>query len=225
MNGKAFVSLSGGLDSSTALAVAVSKNYEGGVTAVSIDYGQRHKKELLCAEQIAKSLGAEHRIIQLPNIPRSMLTDATSEIPKTSYDKIVGVSPTYVPFRNGLLLSTLASLSSPNPNGDEHADIYFGAHAEDAANDAYPDCRLDFIGAMGAAIYIGSYHRVKLVAPLIAMQKHEIVTLGDRLGLQFALTWSCYKGEELHCGECPTCLARKEAFQIAGIPDPTEYAA
>ena len=225
MNGKAYVCLSGGLDSSTVLAIAVANHGPEEVTAISIDYGQRHKKELEQAALVCKDFGVEHRNIQLPNIPKSMLTDATSEVPKMSYSDIQGVSPTYVPFRNGLMLATLASIASPQPNSDEEAHIYFGAHAEDAANDAYPDCRLDFIGTMGAAIYIGSYHRVRLHAPLIEMSKADVVCKGDELGVPFELTWSCYKGEELHCGECPTCLARKAAFEEAGVPDPTEYAA
>jgi 7-cyano-7-deazaguanine synthase len=222
---KAYVSLSGGLDSTTALCIAADNHGSKNVVAISIDYGQRHKKELDRASQICEMLEIEHRVIQLPNIPKSMLTDSTAEVPNASYGDLVGVSPTYVPFRNGLLLATLASIASPSPNGDEKAHIYFGAHAEDAENDAYPDCRLDFIGTMGAAIYIGSYHRVRLHAPLIEMTKAEVVLKGTQLNAPYELTWSCYKGEELHCGVCPTCRARKEAFQIAGVPDPTEYAA
>lgn len=222
---KAFVSLSGGLDSTTALMIAIANHQAHNVTAVSLDYGQRHGKEMLCAQTICKLLEVEHKIIQLPNIPKTMLTDRTAAVPDCSYSDIVGVSPTYVPFRNGLMLATLAAMASPQPNSDLNAHIYFGAHAEDAANDAYPDCRLDFIGTMGAAIYIGSYHRVRLHAPLIEMSKAEVVMKGTELWAPYAYTWSCYKGEDLHCGTCPTCLARKEAFVKAGVLDPTTYAA
>jgi len=225
MNDKAFVALSGGLDSSTVLAIACENHGYDNVTAVSIDYGQRHKKELDRAAQIAKEMGCEHRIIQLPNIPKSMLTDPGVVIPKMSYAEITGVSPTYVPFRNGLMLATLAAMASPGKGELHNAHIYFGAHAEDAANDAYPDCRLDFIGAMGAAIYIGTYHRVRVHAPLIEMTKAEVVIKGYELSVPFELTWSCYAGGDKHCGECPTCRARKAAFHEAEIDDPTEYAA
>jgi 7-cyano-7-deazaguanine synthase len=222
---QAYVSLSGGLDSSTCLGIAVQNHGAENVHAVSLDYGQRHKKEMEQAKLVCAFYGVDHRIIQLPNIPKSMLTDTSIEVPNMAYKDVVGVSPTYVPFRNGLLISTLAALASPSPNGDEHNHIYFGAHAEDAENDAYPDCRLDFIGAMGAAIYIGTYHRVRLHAPLIEMSKAEVVWKGAEVNTPFELTWSCYKGEELHCGTCMTCRARKEAFSKAGIDDPTVYAA
>ena len=222
---KVLVSLSGGLDSSTALAIAVHRHPNAEIQAISLDYGQRHAKEMDQAKLVAAHFGVAHKIIKLPNIPKSMLTDTSQSVPNCSYGDIVGVSPTYVPFRNGLMLATLASMASPQPNSDDNAFIYFGAHAEDAENDAYPDCRMDFIGTMGAAIYIGSYHRVRLHAPLIAMSKAEVVKAGTTYGTPFGLTWSCYKGEELHCGVCPTCLARKEAFRSADIADPTIYAA
>lgn len=222
---KAFVSLSGGIDSTTALMIAIANHGAQRVKAVSLDYGQRHRRELEQATRICTRLGVNHEIIALPNIPKSMLTDEFSEVPAVSYaDLSPGVSPTYVPFRNGLMLATLAAMASPPVGSLDNAHIYFGAHAEDAANDAYPDCRLDFIGTMGAAIYIGSYHRVRLHAPLIEMTKAEVVTKGFSLGAPYHLTWSCYKGEDLHCGVCPTCRARKEAFAIAGVEDPTVYA-
>lgn len=221
----AFVALSGGVDSTTALAIAVENHGYQNVRAVSFNYGQRHARELVAAAEITDYFGVPHQIIELPNIPRSMLTDPSAEIPKVSYNDIIGVSPTYVPFRNGLILATLASLAAPQPNSQDNAHIYFGAHAEDAANDAYPDCRLDFIGTMGSAIYIGSYHRVRVRAPLIEMQKYEIILKGDELQVPYGLTWSCYAGGEKHCGECPTCRARKSAFEEAGVDDPTEYAA
>lgn len=228
MGTKVIVSLSGGIDSTTALAIATERHSKIGhedFLAVSIDYGQRHKKELECAAAVAEYYGVMHQIIQLPNIPKTLLKDPDAALPNMSYADIKGVSPTYVPFRNGLMLATLASMISPSPNGDDEGHIYFGAHAEDAENDAYPDCRLDFIGTMGAAIYIGSYHRVRLHAPLIEMSKAEVVAAGNVLEAPYHLTWSCYAGEELHCGVCPTCRARKEAFIKAGIKDPTEYAA
>ena len=103
--------------------------------------------------------------------------------------------------------------------------IYFGAHAEDAKNWAYPDCTPEFIGAMACAIYIGTYKAVRVNAPLTYITKGQTIEWGTKLNVPYALTWSCYKGEELHCGTCPTCRSRKTAFAEAGVVDPTVYAA
>lgn len=214
-----YVSLSGGVDSTTTLAIAKSRHER--VVAISFDYGQRHKKELERAAEICMVMGITHHITTLGEMPPSALTDETRDIPKVSYAEIEGVSPSYVHFRNGQMISKLAALSSAD---ELPAVIYVGTHTEDAANDAYPDCRLDFIGAMGAAVYIGTYHRVRLSAPLIEMSKTEVVEKGTDLGAPLELTWSCYFGGDVHCGECSTCRARKEAFANAGIVDPTVYA-
>ena len=225
---RAFVLLSGGIDSSTCLYYAKRDYGRHNVTAISIDYGQRHKKEMEHARQVCYYAGVEHEIHEVLGIPKVMLTDPSAEIPNKSYGEIVGVSPTYVPFRNGQLISRIAGIAahwctSHKTPALVEARIYFGAHADDAANDAYPDCRFDFVGAMAAAVYIGSYHSVRLKAPLIEMYKHEIVAAGHSLGVPWHLTWSCYKGEEKHCGTCPTCRARKDGFRTANINDPTEY--
>lgn len=260
---RAFVLLSGGIDSTTCLYIALRQFDE--VEAVSIDYGQRHFKEILYAQATCKSLGIKHTELRLD--PHSlggenvMLTDESVVIPNISYDDIKGVSPTYVPFRNGTLLSLVAAhaqkwviqqiescidrLQDPtgmDPDDDDYglsreelrpivldtlhdiAAIFFGAHAEDAQNWAYPDCTPEFIGAMANAIYIGTYRTVRLHTPLTWMAKHEIILKGDLLGVDWCNTWSCYAGESLHCGTCPTCRARKEAFKRAFIVDSTEYA-
>jgi 7-cyano-7-deazaguanine synthase in queuosine biosynthesis len=107
---------------------------------------------------------------------------------------------------------------------EQNAVIYFGAHAEDAQNWAYPDCTPEFIGSMANAIFIGTYQRVRLVTPFIHSLKSTIVHDGWMLDVPYHLTWSCYAGGEVHCGECPTCIARKEAFTKGNIPDPTVYA-
>jgi 7-cyano-7-deazaguanine synthase len=153
-------------------------------------------------------------------MPESMLTDPQREIPNVDYKDIEGVSPTYVPFRNGQLLSKAAALAQ----AEGFSELYFGAHAEDAQNWAYPDCTPEFIGAMANAIYIGTYHKVRLCTPLEWLTKTEVVALGDVLGVPFHLTWSCYAGGEKHCGTCPTCRARHQAFYDAVVDDPTEYA-
>jgi len=215
---RALTLLSGGIDSATCLYIANRDNAE--VAAISVDYGQRHHREMESARAICHKLGCDHQILKIPHISNSKLTDPDSDIPNLRYDQIQGVSPSYVPFRNGLMLSYLASIAQ----AQGYDRIYFGAHAEDAANDAYPDCTLHFVGAMAAAIYIGTYHAVRLVAPFIESNKDQIIEQGARLGVPYDLTWSCYKGEALHCGQCPTCHARAMAFERAGVIDPTTYA-
>jgi len=221
---KAFVLLSGGIDSSTCLHLA-NRDFES-VTAISIDYGQRHYKEIMAACEVAETLGCSHETLTLAQQPRSMLTDPDSKIPDASYDDLgYGKSPTYHPFRNGQLLSYITSYAIAHLSEADKGGVYFGAHAEDAHNFAYADCTPEFIGAMANAIYIGTYHKVRLHTPLMSLMKAEIVTLGARLGVPFELTWSCYAGGELHCGTCPTCRARRDAFNQAHTEDPTEYAA
>jgi 7-cyano-7-deazaguanine synthase len=267
MERKAFVLLSGGLDSTTALFKAIydfkpdnlGLDFGYGdadllqasllmakrgdiiipwVEAVSINYGQRHAKEMEFAHNTCERLGIKHSVIELPAALQdvnTMLTQKDIEIPNVSYgDLPEGVSPTYVPFRNGTMLSILAAhaqkwINAQNKIAGEldkkpSAGIYFGAHAEDAHNWAYPDCTPEFIGAMANAIYVGTYHQVRLYTPLMTMMKSDIVTLGESLGVLFEDTWSCYKGEELHCGICPTCRSRRQAFLDAGVTDPTIYA-
>lgn len=234
---KAFVLISGGLDSSTVLAIA-NMEYAGEIEGVSIDYGQRHIKEMRFAREQCREWEANHVTLSAGAILKgTMLTDAEKAIPNVRYDQIEGVSPTYVPFRNGTFLSMITAhaqkwvheeqmVSDQNdgvPNVVE-AGVYFGAHAEDARNWAYPDCTPEFIGAMANAIYIGTYRSVRLHTPLMWMSKYQIVELGQNLGVDFAKTWSCYAGGELHCGKCPTCYARQDAFAKAKITDPTEYA-
>ena len=229
---KAYVLHSGGLDSSVCLGIAIQQF--GFVQPIGILYGQRHTKELEVARELIDHLQyalrttdrivMRQRIINLAGvIGKGGLTDPNLVIPNTSYDDLpVGVSPTYVPFRNGLILSAVASIAAVDK---ECEAIFYGAHAEDAKNWAYPDCSPEFIGGMANAIYIGTYRQIRLHTPLMFMTKAEVVLKGHELDTPFDLTWSCYKGEELHCGECPTCIARKSAFIQADIVDPTEYKA
>jgi len=263
---KAFVLLSGGLDSTTCLMKAI---YDYGspdtheditrriqnnrtamtpeeldpinwVEAISINYGQRHKKEMDYARTTCDDLGIVHTVLNLESIlGGTMLTNPDVEIPNVSYNDLPhGVSPTYVPFRNGTLLSLITAhaqkwvncmnqeMSSQGiiPNEDTvSAGIYFGAHSEDAQNWAYPDCTPEFIGSMANAIYIGSYRQIRLHTPIQWLMKHEIITLGASLNTDFSTTWSCYKGEDRHCGICPTCRSRREGFIKAKVYDPTLY--
>jgi len=220
---KVFALLSGGLDSTVALARAVDEFGFQHVEAVSVNYGQRHVKELDSARAVCNYYDIPHHIMEITDMPSSMLTDSSRAIPNASYaDLPEGVSPTYVPFRNGQLLSKIAAKASMY---EGNSVIFAGMHAEDAARDAYPDCNFQFLGAMAAAIYIGTYHKVRCNFPLVSMYKHEIVRMGYALQAPLQHTWSCYAGGVLHCGTCPTCRARKKAFQKAGVFDPTTYAA
>jgi len=250
---KAFVLLSGGIDSTTCLFDAL-KNYDE-VEAVSINYGQKHFKETEFANATCKAQGVEHRILDIRGLLDGngvMLTDAETSIPSIDYSDIEGVSPTYVPFRNGTLLSIIAAQAQKwvmaeidrrkdDMNAHDYAGkhftdqelldmmrdssaVYLGAHAEDAHNWAYPDCTPEFNGAMANAIYTGTYYTVRLRTPLLNMTKQEVIEYGYSMGVDWKSTWSCYAGGEKHCGECPTCRARKQAFIAAEIPDPTEYA-
>ncbi len=218
---KAYVLLSGGIDSSTVLAIA-NEDWEGRVCAVCVNYGQRHQKEIDCAQKVAEHFKNQFIVRDITGfIQKGGLTDTKLDIPTVSYDELPsGVSPTYVPFRNGTMLSLVAGMAAV----DEEAEaVYIGVHAEDAKNWAYPDCTPEFMGGMANAIFVGTYHKIRLHTPLIWMKKFEIVMLGDELRVPWALTWSCYEGHELHCGMCPTCRARMDAFIFAHVTDPTEY--
>jgi 7-cyano-7-deazaguanine synthase len=230
---KAYVLLSGGIDSTTCLHLACKDHPV--TEAISINYGQRHKKEIEYAKKSCQMLDVPHRVLDLSSvIPSTMLTDPKIEIPNASYSDIKkGVSPTYVPFRNGLILSAVTSTvvgervhaaKTGKVSEDEEWFIYFGAHAEDAQNWAYADCTFEFLGAMANAIHVGTYRTVRLVAPLQWLDKKAIIELGTRLGVDWKSTWSCYAGGEQHCGVCPTCRARKAGFAAAGVSDPTDYA-
>jgi len=221
-NNRVFVLHSGGIDSSVCLGLAINQFIDHEVISITMLYGQRHDKEAQAAGVVARALGVQHIVFPMPNVlpQTSMLTDSSQEIPDASYEELPdGISPTYVPYRNGTLLSILAAYAQAN-NG---CAIYFGAHSEDAANWAYPDCTPEFIGAMANAIFIGTYQQVRLHTPLMWMKKAEIIKVGVHLAVPLSDTWSCYAGEEFHCGTCPTCRARKNGFRDAGISDYTVY--
>jgi 7-cyano-7-deazaguanine synthase len=232
---KTFVLHSGGLDSSTALALAVEQlsimvgnpNLSQ-VVSVGMNYGQRHIREAEYAEKFCKEYCVDRLLVDMPPPPRSMLTDPSIDIPDVSYaDLPQGISPTYVPFRNGQLLSLIAGIAQGwvmEDSDNREATIWFGAHAEDAANWAYPDCTPEFVGSMASAIYIGTYHKVRLITPFLHATKDAIVKMGAELLVPYEMTWSCYKGDDIHCGTCPTCRSRKEAFAVADVTDPTFYA-
>lgn len=222
----ALVLTSGGVDSTTALALAIEKYGSDHVIALSISYGQKHTKELEAAKAVAAHYGVEQRFLDLALIFKdsncSLLEGSTEEIPEASYVEQIaethGETPvsTYVPFRNGLFLSAAASIALSN----DCEVIYYGAHADDAAGFAYPDCSPIFNNAMNTAIYEGSGHQLRIEAPFVNQTKADIVATGLKLGVPYALTWSCYEGGDHPCGKCGTCIDRAAAFVANGVADP-----
>lgn len=225
---KALVLFSGGIDSTTCLAIAVSKYGAENVTALSVSYGQKHTKEIEAAEKIAAFYGVERLTLDLSEMFEwsscSLLSHSDKEIPHEEYSeqlKNTGGAPvsTYVPFRNGLFLSSAAAIAISKDCGE----IYYGAHADDAAGNAYPDCSAEFNNAINSAIYIGSGNSVKVVAPFIGKTKADVVKMGLSLNVPYELTWSCYEGMEKPCGVCGTCRDRIKAFELNGVHDPLNY--
>lgn len=227
---KAIVLNSGGVDSTTCVSIAVKDLGAENVTTVSVYYGQKHKKELQCAEKVAEYYGVDHRVIDLSNTGIMddsncpLLETSTESIPEQSYAEQIeqngeGMVSTYVPFRNGLMLSSIAALAMAKYPDDE-VDIYLGAHADDAAGEAYADCSEAFTDAIGSAISIGTYNKVHLIAPLVNLNKAGVVKWGLELGTPYELTWSCYNGGDTPCGKCGTCIDRAAAFAANGVEDP-----
>lgn len=225
---KVLVLVSGGVDSTTCLAMMADKYGKDQVTALSMFYGQKHNKELECARAVAEYYGVEYMELDLSLIFQysncSLLSHSTEEIPQESYAeqlKKTDGAPvsTYVPFRNGLFLSCAASVAlSKGCNV-----IYYGAHSDDAAGNAYPDCSDAFNQAMNQAVYEGSGHQLEIRAPFVNMTKKDVVAEGLRLGVPYELTWSCYEGHEKACGICGTCIDRRKAFEANGAIDPIQY--
>lgn len=222
---KAMVLFSGGVDSTTCLGMAVDKYGAEEVLALSVSYGQKHQKEVEAARKIAAYYGVAWKQLDLSVIFAdsncSLLSGSTQEIPKETYAEQLqetNGSPvsTYVPFRNGLFLASAASMAL----SDGCEVIYYGAHSDDAAGNAYPDCSDAFNEAMNRAIYLGSGEQLRIKAPFVKWTKADVVKKGLELGVPYALTWSCYEGGEKPCGVCGTCRDRAAAFAANGVPDP-----
>lgn len=223
---KALVLSSGGVDSTTALALAVSRYGKDNVIALSVSYGQKHDKEIQAAKAVSAFYGVEQLFLDLSKIFQysncSLLQQSTEEIPEESYamqiEKTEGEKPvsTYVPFRNGLFLSSAASIALSK----DCSVILYGTHADDSAGFAYPDCSPVFNDAMNQAIFEGSGHQLKVEAPFVNMTKAEVVKMGLELNAPYELTWSCYEGKDEPCGKCGTCIDRAAAFAANGVSDP-----
>ena len=220
---KALVLFSGGLDSTTCLALAVEKYGADAVLALSVSYGQKHTKEIEAAKAVAAFYGVRLQTLDLAAIfadsDCSLLKGSTQEIPKESYAEQLTETDgkpvsTYVPFRNGLFLSSAASIALSNGC----SVIYYGA--DDAAGNAYPDCSQDFNDAINCAVYLGSGKQLRIEAPFVGKTKADVVAEGLRLHAPYHLTWSCYEGGEKPCGCCGTCRDRAAAFAANGVADP-----
>ena len=222
---KAMVLLSGGIDSATCLGMAIERYGTENVIALSIFYGQKHEKEIQASEKVAEYYRVEQLKLDLTKIFQysdcSLLQHSDQEIPEETYAEQLKKTDgkpvsTYVPFRNGLFLSSAASLALSR----DCSMLYYGAHADDAAGNAYPDCSSAFDNAISDAIYIGSGNQLKVEAPFVNMTKAEVVRKGLELKVPYELTWSCYEGKEKPCMVCGTCIDRAEAFRLNGIKDP-----
>lgn len=208
--------LSGGLDSTTMLYEFQHRI----AMAVSFNYGSNHNdREVAFAKMHCDRLGIAHKIIDLPffkTIFHSSLLEGAAAIPDGNYNKD-NMQSTVVPFRNGIMLSIAAGIAE----NEELAYIMLANHGGD--HTIYPDCRPEFVEAMNNAVHFGTWNTVQLLTPYTHLSKAEIATHGKDLNLNYAETWSCYKGGEHHCGTCGTCRERKEALAKAGIEDNTIY--
>ncbi|MDE6297101.1 MAG: 7-cyano-7-deazaguanine synthase QueC [Muribaculaceae bacterium] len=208
--------LSGGMDSVTLL----HKERERIALAVTFDYGSNHNaREIECAREQCRILGIEHLVIPLEFMGRyfrSSLLSGADAIPEGHYAD-ENMKSTVVPFRNGIMLSVACGLAESR----DLLHVMIANHGGDHA--IYPDCRGGFVEAMSKAMQEGTYEGVDIIAPFTNITKSDIAKIGKNLGVDYSLTYSCYKGGEKHCGVCGTCVERREAMAEAGIIDPTEY--
>jgi len=222
---EAIVLLSGGLDSSTMLAMAKAQGYD--VTALTFDYGQKHRRELQSAKKVAKSIGVKEHIVMsldLGQLLQSSLTQKGMGIPRRRSKREIcdGIPDTYVPSRNIIFLSIASSIAE-----SRGADaVFIAANAVDFSG--YPDCTPEFILAFQRVLEVGTKagkegKPIVVEAPLLSKTKADIVREAVKLKVPLKLTWSCYEGGEKACGECDSCQLRLRGFSEAGLEDPIEY--
>ena len=216
----ALIVYSGGLDSTVLLHKLAAEGRAD--AALWIDYGQRHRREFECAQANCRKLGVKLDVADLsalrPLFGQNSLTDKNIDVPEGGYAD-ENMKSTVVPNRNMILISVAAARAIAL-NTDS---VAYAAHSGDHA--IYPDCRNEFAEALDSVLHLCHYYPVRLERPFVDMTKTDIVKLGAQLGIDFSLTWSCYKGGAVHCGKCGTCTERREAFKLAGLEDPTAYGA
>jgi 7-cyano-7-deazaguanine synthase len=217
---KAIVVLSGGMDSTAALAHAINNPDLMVIGCLNFQYGSKHNlREAGAVFNISKHYKIPYTMIDLDFMNKhfsSNLLKSGGEIPEGHYAD-ESMKKTVVPFRNGIMLSIAAGFAESKGANAVILGNHFGDHA------IYPDCRKDFSEAIKQAIRLGTYAQVEVLTPFVNVDKTEIARIGSKLGVPFELTWTCYKGGQKHCGKCGSCTERKEAFQLAGVTDPTEY--
>lgn len=217
---RAVLLLSGGLDSTTVAAMLKSEHIE--FSALTVDYGQRHSRELKSARQVASHFGAKEHIVMsldMTKIGGSALTDSGIQVPDSGGN---GIPVTYVPARNTIFLSLALAFAEAR----EADSVYIGANAVDYSG--YPDCRPEFIDAFNRLVEVAVKRTVegrplRVVAPLMRMSKAEIIRMGTEMQAPYELSWSCYRGGSRACGRCDSCSIRLRGFEEAGIRDPLEY--
>ncbi|QDP54838.1 MAG: putative 7-cyano-7-deazaguanine synthase [Prokaryotic dsDNA virus sp.] len=216
---KIVVITSGGMDSAVLLHNLAREGHE--LKALGVNYGQRHRKELSFAAAQAANLGIPYQTADLRSLwellPGSSQTDPDVPVPEGHYEE-ESMKLTVVPNRNMIMLSVAVG----HAIALKYDAVAYGAHYGDHA--VYPDCRDTFASAMDAAVRFCDWHKMELLRPFVGISKAEIAKLGSDLNVPFHRTWSCYKGGEKHCGRCGTCVERREAFHLAGVADPTQYA-
>lgn len=212
------VLLSGGMDSTTLLYALKAEGHH--VRALAVNYGQRHNRELRAAVSIADEAHVPIRVIDLSDLryalPGSSQTDNAVPVPEGHYSE-ESMKATVVPNRNMILLACAIGHAVAH----KCDEVAYAAHAGDHA--VYPDCRPAFADKMAEVALLCDWHQVQLVRPFIDITKAGIVSIGAELNVPYRMTWSCYKGGEMHCGKCGTCVERVLAFTDAGVPDPTQY--
>lgn len=217
---KALVLNSGGIDSTTCVSLAVEKYGAENVATLTIYYGQKLDKELESAENVAKHYNIPHYVLNLETIFKdskcSLIKGGNAVVHKTYEEQNDGIISSYVPFRNGLFISTAVSFGL-SLNDNKPFEIWLGNHADDFS---YADCTKDFSEAMYNAVKLGTYNLVDFVFPLREMKKSDVIATGLKLKTPYKYTWSCYEGGKKPCGKCGSCLCRQQAFEINGVKDP-----
>ena len=219
MKMKCLMVLSGGLDSTVALYQLLQRDFDVPL-AVAFNYGSKHNdREHQMAARTCEKIGVRFLRIDitfLNDVLKSDLLKSGADVPDGHYAE-ESMKRTVVPFRNGIMVSLATGIAESNDCHFVGLGNHFGDHA------VYPDCRLEFVDTMSAAMALGTYKNIRLLTPFVKKNKADIVQIGNDLNVDFNDTFSCYRGGELHCGKCSTCVERIEAFIVAGVEDPTEY--
>lgn len=214
---KTILIYSGGLDSTTLLYRLLADGHE--VKCLSVNYGQKHKKEIDSAKYFCRKLQVDHEVVDLSNVTKLISSSSLTsdqEVPEGHYEE-ESMKATVVPNRNMIMLSIAIGWAI----NEKFDYVAYAAHNGDHA--IYPDCREEFVDKVSQAAELADWHPVKIIRPFVKLSKADIARQAGELNIDVSKTWSCYKGGELHCGKCGTCVERIEAFQLANTKDTTIY--